>query len=98
MRLLSILIFSFFNVLASLGILLFGTMVSASFKISTQAEKKIQAFYEGETKAERQEPGDKYLDSTVSPDISPKGFIASDDLKNLSVQLYGNAEIQAYKK
>ena len=83
-----------------LGILLYATMVSASFRIVTNAEDAMQKLYKTESTFE-QNASDEGLGITQTEGkgyISSFNGIAKKDDGSLDVTITGTADIKTYKR
>lgn len=77
-----------------LGVLLFATMVSSSFRIISKSETKMKRIYEAESYVE----GHTGSSETPSPHIAVtgfgdlNGFVIANDTKNIKVKVYKDKE------
>ena len=78
-----------------LGILLYATMVSSSFRIITKAEKAMQELYSAESDVEAGVAGTPGIGVTFS---GISGISSAGDLTGLKVTVIGTDDIKAYKK
>ena len=79
-----------------LGILLYATMVSSSFRIVTKAEKAMQELYATESDVEAGTAGTPVIRDVTFSGIS--GMSSTDDLAGIKVTVIGTDDIKAYKK
>ena len=84
-----------------LGILLYATMVSSSFRIVTKAEKAMQELYAAESDVEAGIAGTPEIKKATFTCTGISGFNGisfTGDITDVSVSVVGTNDIKSYKK
>ena len=85
--------------IAMFAVLLFATAIGAAYKILDKADARMNYFYTAGNKAESvSEILKDHTEIQVSHDSTVSGLISSDDLNNITVNVYGTDDIMSYRK